>query len=115
VHADVDVAAVAALDREPVDELGRRLAAQRPQHGAPAADLDLAAPAQAADDRLDAQPRRAVELLRLVVSRAARRRARPDGSASAQRVQHAAAGRCAGSGGAFCLQAVESLARWARA
>jgi hypothetical protein len=48
IHADVDVAPVIALDRKPVDELGRRRRVEREQSiAAPGGDLHVRAAASA--------------------------------------------------------------------
>jgi hypothetical protein len=66
-QADVDLAPIDPLDRQPVEELGRPLPRQRAEHGAPALERLGAAPADAAAEALDALPLRRVELPRLFV------------------------------------------------
>src|SRR3546814_8596687 len=64
MQADIGLAAVTAVDREPVDEFGRRCSAERRQHRPPRRDDVLAAIFQRSRDRFDARAGRAVELRR---------------------------------------------------
>ena len=63
----VDVAPFDPLDGKPVDELRRRLLAECLQHRAPAADLHLGTPLEAAHHRLDAQACRRIQFVGVVV------------------------------------------------
>jgi hypothetical protein len=67
VEADIEVAPLHPLDREPVDELGRHWLGQRLQHGPPGRDLALRTPRDAAHHRIDPEARVGIEHVGIVI------------------------------------------------
>ena len=67
VEADIELAPLDALDREPVDEFRRHRLRQGLQHGAPGGDLHLGAARDAAHHGVDAQARVGIEHVGIVI------------------------------------------------